>query len=58
MRADLVVDATGRGGRTAAWLSALGYAPPTQEQVTVDIKYASRALRLRPGALGGKGSSP
>ena len=54
MRADLVVDATGRSSRTAAWLSALGYAPPAEEQVTVDIKYASRPLRLRPGALGGK----
>jgi 2-polyprenyl-6-methoxyphenol hydroxylase-like FAD-dependent oxidoreductase len=54
MRADMVVDATGRGSRTAAWLPALGYAPPAEEQVTVDIKYASRPLRLCPGALGGK----
>jgi len=54
MRADLVVDATGRAGRTAAWLSALGYAQPAEEQVTVDIKYVSRPLRLRPGALGDK----
>jgi len=54
MRADLVVDATGRTGRTAAWLPALGYAQPAEEQVTVDIKYASRPLRLRPGALGGR----
>jgi 2-polyprenyl-6-methoxyphenol hydroxylase-like FAD-dependent oxidoreductase len=54
MRADLVVDATGRTGRTAAWLSALGYAEAAEEQVTVDIKYVSRPLRLRPGALGRK----
>ena len=50
--ADLVVDATGRGGRTPAWLTEMGYDPPAEEQVRVDVKYASRQLRLRPGALG------
>jgi 2-polyprenyl-6-methoxyphenol hydroxylase-like FAD-dependent oxidoreductase len=63
LRADLVVDATGRTGRTAAWLPALGYTEPAEEQVTVHIKYTSRPLRLRPGALGSKkqvivGASP
>ena len=62
LQADLVV-ATGRTGRAAAWLPALGYAAAAEEQVKVQIKYLSRALRLRPGALGGKkqvivGSSP
>ena len=52
LAADLVVDATGRGGRTPAWLKELGYDPPTEEQLRVDIKYASRYLRLRAGALG------
>ena len=50
--ADLVADATGRGGRTPAWLTEMGYDPPAQEQVRVDVKYASRHLRLRPRALG------
>jgi len=50
--ADLVVDATGRGGRTPVWLAEMGYDPPAEEQVRVDVKYASRHLRLRPGALG------
>lgn len=50
--ADLVADATGRGGRTPAWLTEMGYDPPAEEQVRVDVKYASRHLRLRPGALG------
>ncbi len=50
--ADLVVDATGRGGRTPAWLTEMGYDPPDQEQIRVDVKYASRHLRLHPGALG------
>ena len=52
MLADLVVDATGRGARTAAWLSQIGYDPPTEDRVPVDIMYATRHLRLRPGALG------
>jgi 2-polyprenyl-6-methoxyphenol hydroxylase-like FAD-dependent oxidoreductase len=52
LAADLVVDATGRGGRTATWLQELGYDPPAEEQLRVDIKYASRYLRLRAGALG------
>jgi len=50
--ADLVVDATGRGGRTPAWLTGLGCDPPTEERVRVDVKYASRYLRLPAGALG------
>ena len=51
--ADLVVDATGRGGRTPAWLAAIGYDPPPEEQLPVHLKYATRHLRLSPGALGG-----
>ena len=52
LAADLVVDAAGRTGRTVAWLKELGYDPPAGEQIRVDIKYASRYLRPRPGALG------
>jgi 2-polyprenyl-6-methoxyphenol hydroxylase-like FAD-dependent oxidoreductase len=52
--ADLVLDATGRGGRTHTWLSTIGYDQPPEEQLTVQLKYTSRHLRLRPGALGGR----
>src|SRR5215472_8868271 len=52
LAADLVVDATGRGGRTPAWLTELGYDPPAEERIDVDVKYASRYLRLPAGALG------
>lgn len=52
LAADLVVDATGRGGRTPAWLKSLGYDPPAEERLAVDVKYASRYLRLPAGALG------
>ena len=52
--ADLVLDATGRGGRTATWLAAIGYDQPPQEQLTIHLKYATRHLRLRPDALPGQ----
>jgi 2-polyprenyl-6-methoxyphenol hydroxylase-like FAD-dependent oxidoreductase len=52
LTADLLVDATGRSGRTPAWLRDMGYDPPAEDQVRVDITYATRHLRLRPGALG------
>jgi 2-polyprenyl-6-methoxyphenol hydroxylase-like FAD-dependent oxidoreductase len=51
--ADLVLDATGRGGRAPAWLAAIGYDPPPQEQLEVNLKYATRHLHRRPGDLGG-----
>jgi 2-polyprenyl-6-methoxyphenol hydroxylase-like FAD-dependent oxidoreductase len=50
--ADLVVAASGRGGRVPKWLEAMGYERPAEERVDVDIMYASRNLRIRPGALG------
>jgi 2-polyprenyl-6-methoxyphenol hydroxylase-like FAD-dependent oxidoreductase len=54
IHADLVVDATGLGSRTPTWLAALGYDEPHQEQLTIDLLYATRRLRLRPGALSTK----
>jgi 2-polyprenyl-6-methoxyphenol hydroxylase-like FAD-dependent oxidoreductase len=51
--ADLVVDATGRGSLTPAWLATIGYDRPPEEQLTIQLKYATRHLRRRPGALGG-----
>ncbi len=52
--ANLVVDATGRGGRAMAWLAKIGYDPPLEERLSVHLKYATRHLRLRPGALRGE----
>ena len=51
--ADLVVDASGRGSRTPAWLEALGYPPPQQEQVQIGLGYATRTYRLPAAALDG-----
>ncbi|MET9694115.1 FAD-binding protein [Streptomyces sp. NPDC006514] len=52
--ADLVVDATGRGGRTTRWLADLGYDQPQEDRLAIDIKYVSRNLKMAPGALGSK----
>ncbi len=49
--ADLVVDATGRGGRTPAALDDLGYGRPAEEKVAVNVAYSSQLLRISPGTL-------
>src|SRR6202042_3925839 len=41
LAADLVVDATGRGGRTPGWLQELGCAPPAQEPPPGGGKHAT-----------------
>ncbi|MFC6090792.1 NAD(P)/FAD-dependent oxidoreductase [Saccharothrix lopnurensis] len=46
LAADLVVDATGRGGRAATWLGALGHPAPVEERIEVDAAYVSRLVRL------------
>ncbi len=51
LRADLVADATGRGARTPAFLDALGYGRPSEEQVGVRVVYSSQLLRIPPGTL-------
>lgn len=53
LAADMVVDATGRGSRSPAWLAELGYAQPAEEQVRMDLGYASREYRRRPDQLPG-----
>jgi 2-polyprenyl-6-methoxyphenol hydroxylase-like FAD-dependent oxidoreductase len=52
LAADLVVDATGRSGRAAAWLGELGYAPAREDRLAIDLLYATRVIRLPAGALG------
>ncbi|MFJ4183989.1 NAD(P)/FAD-dependent oxidoreductase [Kitasatospora sp. NPDC089509] len=50
--ADLVVDAMGRAGRGAAWLTSLGYRAPSAARLHVDVAYASRRYQVTPGTLG------
>ncbi len=48
-----MVCATGRGARVPAWLEALGHPRPVEQRVAVDVRYATRHLRLPAGALDG-----
>jgi 2-polyprenyl-6-methoxyphenol hydroxylase-like FAD-dependent oxidoreductase len=53
MPADLVVDATGRGSRTPAWLESLGLAAPAEDRVRVGVGYTTVVIRRRPEHLDG-----
>lgn len=46
LKADLVIDTTGRGSRMPTWLRELGYAPPAEDRVKVDLAYTTRHYRL------------
>ncbi len=54
LSADLVVDATGRGSQAPKWLTALGYAAPTEALVKVDIGYTTRVYRRDPADTVGR----
>jgi 2-polyprenyl-6-methoxyphenol hydroxylase-like FAD-dependent oxidoreductase len=49
--ADLVVDCSGRGGRSDRWLDALGYPAPAVVEVKVGVCYSTRLFRRGPGDL-------
>jgi len=46
LRADLVVDTTGRASRAPRWLSDLGYVIPEETVVDAHLGYASRLYRI------------
>lgn len=48
---DLVVDATGRGSRTPAFLKSIGYQPPAEQHVVTRTAYSSQMLRMPAGDL-------
>ncbi|MCJ0873242.1 NAD(P)/FAD-dependent oxidoreductase [Streptomyces sp. AP-93] len=52
LAADLVVDATGRGARSGAWLAQLGYEQAPEQGIPADVSYASRHFSLPPDVLG------
>ncbi|MEV1081991.1 FAD-dependent oxidoreductase [Streptomyces sp. NPDC050211] len=45
LRADLVIDASGRGSRTPQWLDQLGLPKVTERQVDAGLVYATRLFR-------------
>ena len=53
LTADLVVDTTGRGSRSPRWLAELGYPPPAEERLHVDLHYTTRLFRRDPADLDG-----
>jgi 2-polyprenyl-6-methoxyphenol hydroxylase-like FAD-dependent oxidoreductase len=52
IEADLVVDATGRTGRGAAWLEKLGHRRPDEQRLQIGVRYTSRYYRMPVDALG------
>jgi 2-polyprenyl-6-methoxyphenol hydroxylase-like FAD-dependent oxidoreductase len=54
IRADLVVDASGRGSSSPTWLATQGYVQPRLEQVKVNISYMTRQYRRVSEHLSGK----
>ena len=53
LSADLIVDASGRGARSPAWLERMGYTKPVEEAVRVDIGYMTRVYKRKPEHLPG-----
>lgn len=53
LASDLVVDALGRGGRAATWLTELGYEAPAEDRVKCDVRYVSRFVSMPADALNG-----
>ncbi len=53
LEADLVVDASGRGSQAPKWLESMGYAPPQEERVTVNLAGITCLYRRRPEHLDG-----
>ena len=43
--AALVLDCTGRAGRTLPWIESLGYAPPEVVEVGIDMRYTTRVFQ-------------
>jgi 2-polyprenyl-6-methoxyphenol hydroxylase-like FAD-dependent oxidoreductase len=52
LEADLVVDTTGRASPSPRWLAALGYEPPEEERLHIDVHYATRLFRRNRSDLG------
>lgn len=53
LHADLVIDATGRGSRSPAWLEELGYQRPQEERMKIGLAYTTRHYEMYPGMLDG-----
>ncbi|SFT36314.1 2-polyprenyl-6-methoxyphenol hydroxylase [Actinopolyspora lacussalsi subsp. righensis] len=52
LSADLVVDTSGKGSRTPAWLEELGYRRPDEQKVKIDLAYTTRHYQLKSDPFG------
>jgi 2-polyprenyl-6-methoxyphenol hydroxylase-like FAD-dependent oxidoreductase len=48
LTADLIIDTTGRNSASSRWLQELGYKPPLESKVHVNVRYATRIYRRDP----------
>lgn len=53
VKADLVIDCTGRAARSLPWLAELGHDLPEVSEVRADLGYSTVIVDRRPGDLGG-----
>ena len=51
LMADVVMDATGRGAHTPAFLESLGYGRPVEDNIVMHTTYVSQLLRIPQGTL-------
>ena len=51
LMADVVMDATGRGAHTPAFLESLGYGRPVEDHIVMHTTYVSQLLRIPRGKL-------
>lgn len=56
LEADVVVDTTGRGSRTPAWLDELGYQRPDEDRMKIGLAYTTRHYNVDPSWFGGQQS--
>jgi 2-polyprenyl-6-methoxyphenol hydroxylase-like FAD-dependent oxidoreductase len=54
MKADLVIDASGRGSSGSAWLQRLGCETAVEEKIEIGAGYTTRVYRRRPADIDGK----
>jgi 2-polyprenyl-6-methoxyphenol hydroxylase-like FAD-dependent oxidoreductase len=45
LAADLLVDASGRGSKMPQWLEMVGFLPPQETKIKIDLTYSSRLYR-------------
>ena len=53
IKADLIVEASGRNSHSADWLEEIGFRKPEVEQVEVALNYTTRLFRREPNHLNG-----